>query len=289
MFNYFNYFYHWIEENPDKVDPYITAVYFALLNRANKSGWKDKFAIILVDLQETCGINSRTTMLKTLARLEEYGFLQTVSTTTNQYKNRVICLPLNEKQMDSTWKANEKHVDITWTHNKTIKDYKDLEDYKDFIPDSAESDNQTLTTADFVNTPPPERKKVAPKKESTNHSFANSKYANNHELFIQDWNNSSGAITFPNADPIRIFETLKNASDANAKYKYSNWLSAAINWVRRNPDEYKRLHITQSGKPLHPVEQRMAETLERLNRNSLNGNADGFGHFTPPSEFGNVS
>ena len=124
MFNYFNYFYHWIEENPDKVDPYITAVYFALLNRANKSGWKDKFAIILIDLQETCGISSRTTMLKTLARLEEYGFLQTISTTTNQYKNRVICLPLNEKHLDSTWKANEKHVDITWTHNKTIKTVK---------------------------------------------------------------------------------------------------------------------------------------------------------------------
>jgi hypothetical protein len=124
VFNYFNYFYHWIEENPDKVDPYITAVYFALLNRANKSGWKDKFAIILIDLQETCGISSRTTMLKTLARLEEYGFLQTISTTTNQYKNRVICLPLNEKHLDSTWKANEKHVDITWTHNKTIKTVK---------------------------------------------------------------------------------------------------------------------------------------------------------------------
>jgi hypothetical protein len=124
VFNYFNYFYHWIEENPDKVDPYITAVYFALLNRANKSGWKDKFAIILIDLQETCGISSRTTILKTLARLEEFGFVKTISTTTNQYKNRVICLPLNEKHLDSTWIAREKHVDITWTHNKTIKTVK---------------------------------------------------------------------------------------------------------------------------------------------------------------------
>jgi hypothetical protein len=121
MFDYFNNFYQWIEDNPDKVDPYITAVYFALLNRANKSGWKDKFAIILIDLQETCGINSRTTMLKTLSKLEEFGFLQTVSTTQNQYKNRIISLPLNGNHLDSTWKPLEKHVDITWTHNKTIK------------------------------------------------------------------------------------------------------------------------------------------------------------------------
>ena len=130
MFDYFNYFYQWIDENPDKVDPYITAVYFALLNRANKSGWKDKFAIILIDLQETCGINSRTTMLKTLDRLEEFGFLQTVSKTTNQYKNRVICLPLNGKHLESTWKANEKHVESTWTHNKTIKTDKTIKTIK---------------------------------------------------------------------------------------------------------------------------------------------------------------
>jgi hypothetical protein len=169
-------------------------------------------------------------------------------------------------------------------------DYKDKDDYKDedSLTDSNESNSNDFQTITTLETPPPERKKVAPKKESTNHSFANSKYANNHELFIQDWNNSNGAITFPNADPIRIFETLKNASDANAKYKYSNWLSAAINWVRRNPDEYKRLHITQSGKPLHPVEQRMAETLERLNRNSGISNSDGNGYPFTSSQFGDV-
>ena len=147
MFNYFNYFYHWIENNPDKVDPYITAVYFALLNRANKSGWKDRFAIILIDLQETCGINSRTTMLKTLGRLEEFGFIETVSKTTNQYKNRVICLPLNEKHVDSTWKANEKHVESTWTHNKTIKT---IQDNKDLKEDSIES----IPTFNFENLDP---------------------------------------------------------------------------------------------------------------------------------------
>jgi hypothetical protein len=151
------------------------------------------------------------------------------------------------------------------------------------IPDSKESNPDQLQNIITLETTPSLIKKVAVKKESNNHSFANSKYANNHELFISDWNNSNGAVTFPNADPIRIFETLKTASDANAKYKYSNWLSAAINWVRRNPEEYKRLHITQSGQQLHPVEQRMAETLERLNRNSSNGNPDGFGYFTPSS------
>jgi len=176
----------------------------------------------------------------------------------------------------------KKPVSVSVNVNASVSDSVSV------IPDSNESNRDQIQTITTLETPPPERKKVAQKKESTNHSFANSKYANNHELFIQDWNNSNGAITFPNADPIRIFETLKNASDANAKYKYSNWLSAAINWVRRNPDEYKRLHITQSGKPLHPVEQRMAETLERLNRNSGISNSHGDGYPFPSSQFGDV-
>jgi hypothetical protein len=173
--------------------------------------------------------------------------------------------------------------------NVSVSDNVSVNESVSVIHDSNESNSKDFHRITTLETIALERKKVAPKKESTNHCFANSKYANNHELFISDWNNSNGAIAYPNADPIRIFETLKTASDANAKYKYSNWLSAAINWVKRNPNEYKRLHITNSGQQLHPVEQRMAETLERLNRNSINSNSDGFGHFTASSQFGDVS
>lgn len=131
MFDYFNGFWKWVSDNPDKVDPSLCAVYFALLNRANKTGWKDSFAIILIDLQEDCGICSRTTMLKVLSKLEEYGFVVTISKTNNQYKNRVIRLPLNGKHVESTWIPLEKHVETTWTHNKTIKDNKEYKEYED--------------------------------------------------------------------------------------------------------------------------------------------------------------
>jgi hypothetical protein len=131
MFDYFNGFWKWVSDNPDKVDPSFCAVYFALLNRANKTGWKDSFAIILIDLQEDCGICSRTTMLKVLSKLEEYGFVETISKTNNQYKNRVIRLPLNGKHVESTWIPLEKHVETTWTHNKTIKDNKDYKEYEE--------------------------------------------------------------------------------------------------------------------------------------------------------------
>jgi hypothetical protein len=157
------------------------------------------------------------------------------------------------------------------------------------IPDSHESNRDQIQTLETLETTPPERKKVAPKKEKkTKHLFADSIYAENVDLFISDWNNCSGSISHPEADPIIIYETLKTASNASG-YKYISWIDTAINWVKRTPSQFKRTYITQSGKPLHPVEQRMAETLERLNRNSGISNSDGNGYPFTSSQFGDVS
>ncbi len=133
MFECFNGFWNWVDDNPEKIDPYLAAVYFAILSRANRIGWKDKFAIILIDLQESTGIASRTTLLKCLLKLEENGFIKTISHSTNQYKNRIISLSFNEKHLNSTRKANENQVEITRTHiktNKTIKTNKDNKENK---------------------------------------------------------------------------------------------------------------------------------------------------------------
>jgi hypothetical protein len=157
MFDYFNKFYSWVDENPEKVDPYLIAVYFALLNRSNKSLWKEKFAIILVDIQEMSGINSRTTMIKTLNKLEEFGFIKTVSKTQNQYKNRVICLPLNGKQMKSTRKPNENQMESNWTQNKDLLNDIDLINNKDNISeneisiDESKKNKREFKGAWFVN------------------------------------------------------------------------------------------------------------------------------------------
>jgi DNA-binding Lrp family transcriptional regulator len=149
MFDYFNKFYAWIDDNPEQVDCTSIAIYFALLSTANRLQWKDKFTIVLSDIQEMCGIGSRTTVLKGLTKLEENGFIKTVSHSTNQYKNRIICLPLNERHVKGTRKAPEKHLVGTRTHHKTIKTIKD---YIDYIDIKAYFKNEELKTTfiDFI-------------------------------------------------------------------------------------------------------------------------------------------
>ena len=162
MFDYFNNFYRWIYENPDKVDTTTIAVYFALLNTANRLNWKEKFSIVLCDIQEMCGVSSRTTILKALNKLEENCFVKTVTYSKNQYKNRVICLPLNEKHVKSTRKANEKHVDSSLTHHKT---YKTIKDYKDLLDNKGYFQNEKLkqTFLDFIQTRIDSKKKPTEK------------------------------------------------------------------------------------------------------------------------------
>lgn len=160
MFDYFNKFYSWIDENPHLVDTTTIAVYFALLNTANRLNWKEKFSIVLCDIQEMCGISSRSTILKALNKLEENGFVKTVTYSKNQYKNRVICLPINGKHVESTRKPREKHLDSSRTHHKTIKTIKD---YKDLIDNKGYFQNETLksTFLQFI------ENRIASKKKPT--------------------------------------------------------------------------------------------------------------------------
>jgi hypothetical protein len=78
------------------------------------------------------------------------------------YKNRVICLPLNEKHVKSTRKANEKHVDSSLTHHKT---YKTIKDYKDLLDNKGYFQNEKLkqTFLDFIQTRIDSKKKPTEK------------------------------------------------------------------------------------------------------------------------------
>jgi len=73
------------------------------------------------------------------------------------------------------------------------------------------------------------------------HRFADSIYANDVDLFIEHWNQTETAKAYPQTDPFEVYTTLKTSSEASLKYVYSNWMAAAQNWVKRNPDSFKRI------------------------------------------------
>lgn len=83
---WFNYAF----EHPDKVRPTHTALYFYLLDLNNRLGWKEKFGVPTLVTMEASGIRSKTSFLKCLNELEEFGFIKTISKSKNQNSATII-------------------------------------------------------------------------------------------------------------------------------------------------------------------------------------------------------
>jgi hypothetical protein len=147
----------------------------------------------------------------------------------------------------------------------------DKDEYKDVditYTDSIESNPVTIQPDSIqLYTPSPQKKKVPPKKKD--HRFADSIYCDDPDLFIEHWMQTETARAYPDTDPLKVYTTLKTSSDASSKYTYANWISAAQNWVKRNPAEYKRTYTTPSGQQLHHNDQAIIERVESLTRDYI--------------------
>jgi hypothetical protein len=98
----------------------------------------------------------------------------------------------------------------------------------------------------------PEKIEALTKKKD--HRFSDSIYANDVDLFIEHWNQTETSKAYPQTDPLKVYTTLKTSSEATIKYTYSNWMAAAQNWVKRNPNEYKKIEApVKIEKPIYGV------------------------------------
>ena len=62
-------------DNPEKIKPNHTALYFFCIEHCNRLGWKEKFGLSSSMAKEAIGIRSYNTYIKTLRDLVDFGFL----------------------------------------------------------------------------------------------------------------------------------------------------------------------------------------------------------------------
>jgi hypothetical protein len=273
MFEYFKAFWIWADENPDKVNTTSAAMYFHFLHIANSLRWKESFGVTAGQTMSSLGIGSVKTYRKHFEELIESGLIEIKKRSVNQYSCHVIALPKITQPTTDHVPNQLPTIDLTnylsdapiHKTNKTTKDYKD---FQDINPDSIESNPVTIKP-DLIQlyTPSPQKKKVPQKKKD--HRFADSIYADDPDLFIEHWMQTETARAYPDTDPLKVYTTLKTSSDASSKYTYANWISAAQNWVKRNPAEYKRTFTTANGHQLHHNDQAIIDRVERLTRNTF--------------------
>lgn len=97
-------------ENPEKIKPIHTAIYFFAIEHCNRLGWKEKFGFPTTMVMEAIGVKSYNTYIKALNDLVQFGFLEMIEKSRNQHSSNIVALSKNVKARNKALdKALIKH------------------------------------------------------------------------------------------------------------------------------------------------------------------------------------
>lgn len=85
-------FWNFCFENPDLAKPNEIALYFFILEHNNRLGWKTKFGLPASMAMEALSIKSPNTYNKALNNLVDWGFINMVSKSKNQWSSCVVAV-----------------------------------------------------------------------------------------------------------------------------------------------------------------------------------------------------
>lgn len=116
-------------ENPNKAKHVHSDLYFYIIDRWNRFGQKEKFSLPTGLTMEALGIRSYNTYKNAIHDLIEFGFVEVIEWSKNQYCSTVIALSKNDKAMykaldKAVDKANDKAMDKalqSYINNRTIE------------------------------------------------------------------------------------------------------------------------------------------------------------------------
>ncbi|MGM1057276.1 MAG: hypothetical protein ACQEWG_15425 [Bacteroidota bacterium] len=88
----------WFEfsfNNPNKVKPVHTAIYFFAIDHCNRLGWKEEFAFPTDLAMEALGIRNYKTYIRAHEDLVDWKFIKWIQKSRNQYTANIIALLKN--------------------------------------------------------------------------------------------------------------------------------------------------------------------------------------------------
>jgi len=116
-------------ETTETVTPIHAALYFWIIDLANRLGWKENFSLPTGYTMEAIGLKSYRSYKNALTDLIRWGFLELKAKAYNQHTATVVALVLKAK-------AQPKQRPKQSSHNKTIKTEQTLKKGGDKSPSS---------------------------------------------------------------------------------------------------------------------------------------------------------
>lgn len=126
----------WCFENPEKISPNHSALYFFAIEHCNRLGWRKKFGFPTEMAKDAIGIKSYNTYIKTLTDLVSWGFIEMIQKSKNQYSANIIALSYFDKALD---KALDKAI-----INHESKQNESIEESTDSIDKPITNNKKTI-------------------------------------------------------------------------------------------------------------------------------------------------
>jgi hypothetical protein len=129
----------WSFENPERINPNHTALYFFIIEHCNRLGWKEKFGLPTTMAKEAIGIRSYNTYINTLNDLVQFGFINLIEKSKNQYSSNIVALSnfnkAPDKALDKAMIKHEtkQHESIDSINKQETKNNKQIPEYAEFL------------------------------------------------------------------------------------------------------------------------------------------------------------
>lgn len=143
-------------ENPEIVKPIHSAIYFFAIEHCNRLGWKSKFGFPSQMVMEAIGVKNWRTYSSALNDLIEFGFIEMIEISKNQYSSNIIAIVKNTKaQSKALDKALQKHgtkhgqSTVSIDKQETINKEQNIYTFSEFY-DTQISQSENQTYKDFV-------------------------------------------------------------------------------------------------------------------------------------------
>lgn len=134
-------------ENPSKVKPIHSAIYFFAIEHCNRLGWKKEFGFPSQMAMEALGVKSWKTYIKAFNDIVDWGFFEMIEKSKNQYSSNIIAIVKNTKAQakaldKALQKHSQKHCSSTGKSTVSIN--------KQVTIEQGTSKQQTLKVADVI-------------------------------------------------------------------------------------------------------------------------------------------
>lgn len=257
-------------ENQKLVKPVHCALYFWLIELANRMGWPAEFGNPGSQCMAACGIGSYNTYKKAFDDLNEWGFVKVVQKSLNQHTAAIIALSIIDeaqykaldraiistvKNCKSTVQSNHQStVQSTDSINKPITNKPlNLEPLTNTLPLFENENKEGLP----LKTEKPKEKSSAKKEKVLPHLLANSHYAD-LETFLAAF----PAKDYQGIDLVSYHNTFLDWSAANGSKKI-DWIAFARNWMRGDAQKgVLRYKKGQAPQPNSKIQERVGVMQE---------------------------